>query len=213
MKKKMTLCLLTAMLLGLCGCGQAPQPEEATCGHEAYSDLIARLETKDYDGARALIDAMEGSTEPAPSAEIPQAVSGESVTADVEMVELTQQNVKDYFEFVEEIQIGEPSFCTQYVTLKEEYRDRLLSVENVLVNISCLRCEAYGSINLEEEEFRPEYYEPLSREKEYRVLELDNTGSGWITSMTVFSDRGCFPDYAMDVTIETGSGTLVFLAQ
>ena len=71
MKKRVSLYLLTAMLFGLCACGQVSQPEKATCGHEAYTDLITRLETKDYDGARALIDAMEGSTEPVSSAEIP----------------------------------------------------------------------------------------------------------------------------------------------
>lgn len=203
MKKGKLLCFLTVLVLVLCACSAGAEPGESP---SPYDGLIAALEAGDYDGARAMIDAME--TQPV---QTEPAIDTEPVIyADLELVELGQSNVRDYFEFVEEFQIGEQSWCTQYVRLKEEYRDRLLSVEDVLLNVSCLRCEAYGSIDLEEEEFRPEYYDPVSREKEERVLEVDNSGSGWLTGMTVFSDRGYFPDYAMDVEITSGSGKLAF---
>ena len=211
MKRMRVFCLMLALLMLLCACGAGTKPEET---QSPYDALISRLEAGDYDGARAMIDAMEGQIAPAeteaPETQMPAPQTESVVYADIEIVELDQYNARDYFEFREEFQIGEQSWCTQYVALKEEYRDRLLSVEDVLLQMSCLRCEAYGTIDLEEEEFRPEYYEPTSREKEIRVLELENTGSGWLTGMTVFSDRGYFPDYAMDVEIISGSGKLVF---
>lgn len=220
MKKTMCVCLILGLLCSLWGCSQALQPETTACGHEVYADLIARLEAKDYAGAYGLIAAMEqvsAASETAiaetavaePAAAQPEAV----ISADTEVVELTRDNVREYFEFTEEFQIGEQSWCTQYIRLKEEYRSRLISVEDVFLQVSCLRCEAYGSIDLEEEEFRPEYYDPVFRDKEFRVLELEKTGSAWLTGMTVFSDRGCFSDYAMDVEIESGSGTLVLSAK
>ena len=211
MKRMRIFCLTAALLMLLCACGAGTQSEET---QSPYDALISRLEAGDYDGARAMIDAMEGQTAPAeteaPETHMPAAQPESVIYADIEIVELNQYNARDYFEFREEFLIGQQSHCTQYIALKEEYRDRLLSVEDVLLQVSCLRCEAYGTIDLEEEEFRPEYYEPTSREKEVRVLELENTGSGWLTGMTVFSDRGYFPDYAMDVEIISGSGKLVF---
>lgn len=213
MKKRICICLVIGLLCSLWGCSRAQQPEEVSCGHEPYSQLISRLEAGDYAGARSLIDAMEGTAEPVQSAQTHQPVPEEPIAMDFEMIELTEYNVKDYFEFTEEFQIGEQSWCTQYVRLKEEYRSRLISVEDVFLQVSCLRCEAYGSIDLEEEEFRPEYYDPLSRDKEFRVLELEDTGDAWITGMTVFADRGYFPDYTMDVEIESGSGKLILSAK
>lgn len=211
MKKIRVACLMLTLLMLLCACSTGTQPEETRA---PYAGVIDRLEAGDYDGAREMIDAMEGQTVPAeadaPETQMPAAQAESVIYADIEVVELDRYNVGEYFEFQEEFQIGEQSWCTQYIRLKEEYRDRLLSVEDVLLQVSCLRCEAYGSIDLEEEEFRPEYYEPTSREKEIRVLELENTGSGWLTGMTVYSDRGYFPDYAMDVEILSGSGKLVF---
>ena len=214
MKKMMCLCLALVLLCSLWGCSQAQQPETASCGHEAYADLIARLEAKDYAGAHGLINDMAGGSAAAETVSVESSAKQpeDTVTVDIEVVELTRDNVREYFEFTEEFQIGEQSWCIQYIQLKEEYSRRLISVEDVFLQVSYLRCEAYGSIDLEEEEFRPEYYDPVFRDKEFRVLELESTGSAWLTGMTVFSDRGCFPDYAMDVKIESGSGTLVFSA-
>lgn len=216
MKKWICLSLVFSLLAGLCACGQAQQPGNTPCGHEAYSGLIACLEAGDYDGARSLIDAMEGSTGeqttqllPAATGEMLQEETAAPDFSDCEAVELTEYNIKEYFEFAEEFYIGEQSWCTQYITLKEEYRNRLLSMQKVTVEVSYLRSDAYGRIDLEEEEFQAEYYDILSREKEIRTLELEEDGVGWITDMSQFSDRGYFPDYAMDVEIESGSGTLV----
>lgn len=206
--------LIAVLCCILCGCGAQAEPEGTT---SLYMGVIERLEAGDYDGARAQIDALEGLRETAEMETVPKqstVTQPDSVIhADMEIVELTQDNVRYYFEFVEEFVIGEPSHCTQYITLKEEYRDRLLSVEDAFLNVTLLRCEAYGSIDLEEEEFRADYYDPISQKKEARTLELDYNGSGWITGMTVYSDSGCFPDYAMDVQIESGSGKLVFSAE
>ena len=214
MKRMRVFCLLTALLMLLCACGAGAAPEET---QSPYAGLIDRPEAGDYDGARAMINAMEGQTVPAeteaPETQTPAAQTESVIYADIEIVELNQYNARDYFEFQEEFQIGEQSWCTQYITLKEEYRDRLISQEDVLLEVSCLRCEAHGSIDLEEEEFSPEYYVPISREKEARILELDHTGSGWLTGMTVYSNRGYFPDYAMDVEITSGSGKLIFSAE
>lgn len=211
MRKFQLLCLLTAFLMLLCACGTGTRPEETW---SSYAGVIDRLEAGDYDGARAMIDAMEEQMVPAETErvteQVPAAQTEAVIHADVEIVELDRDNVRYYFEFQEEFQIGEQSWCTQYIRLKEEYRDRLISVEDILLQVSCLRCDAYGSVDLEEEEFRPEYYDPTSREKEIRVLEVENTGNGWITGMSVFSDRGYFPDYAMDVEIISGSGKLIF---
>ena len=228
MKKKLTVCLLAALMLLLCACGQATQPETVSCGHEAYSDLIARLEAGDYNGARSLIDTMEGRQIPAETvpatlpqtapavqteATLPPAVTDSGVTADVEIVELTIYNMRDYFTFEEEYYISEASGCTQYITLKEEYRNRLLSVENVKLEVTYLLCNAFGKIDLEEEEFQSEYFDVISREKETKTLELDSNGMGWISRMLYFSRKGYFPDFAMDVEIESASGKLVLSAQ
>ena len=61
MKKSMTLCVAAVMLLALCACGARTEPETV---RSPYDGLIACLEAGDYDGARAMIDAMEKNKEP-----------------------------------------------------------------------------------------------------------------------------------------------------
>lgn len=217
MKKSMTLCVAAVMLLALCACGARTEPETV---RSPYDGLIACLEAGDYDGARAMIDAMEKNKEPLETeiaetdtaAIRPPEVQPESVIhADIELVELTPHNVREYFEFTEEFHIGEQSSCTQYITLKEEYRDRLLSLEKAQLEISFQCCNAYGSIDLEEGEFQSDFYEPISQEKVW--LELDNNGSAWLNGMIPYSNRGYFPEYAMDVEIASGTGTLILTAE
>ncbi len=225
MKKKLSVCLIAAVMLLLCGCHQAQQPEADSCGHEAYSDLIARLEAKDYDGARSVIDILEGRETPAetasPETQLPAQAETDQppvqtdpvITADMEIVELTKYNVRDYFTFEEQYYISDKSGCTQYITLKEEYRDRLVAVEEAKVEVTYLLCEAHGKINLEAETFRSEYFDVISRERASKTLELDSNGMGWISQMLYFSRRGYFPDFAMDVEIKSGSGKLILAAE
>ena len=225
MKKSLTICMIAAMLLLLCACGAGTEPKAT---QSPYADVIARLEAGDYDGARSLIDIMEGkqdSTETEaqetvaletapPETQLPvqmETIQTEPVAAaDRKIVELTKETVREYFEFKEELHFGTQSGCTQYITLKEAYSDQLLAMENVKVEVSYLWSNAYGKIDLEEEEFRAEYYDILSREKEVRTLEPDSNGMAWISEMLSFSKKGYFPNYAMDVTIESGSGKLIF---
>ena len=68
---------------------------------------------------------------PTQVATMPSATEPDSVTGNFEIVELTSYNVRDYFAFEETFYIADKSGCTQYVTLKEEYRDRLIAAENI----------------------------------------------------------------------------------
>jgi len=221
MKKMMSVCLIFAMLFALCACGQAKPSEATACGHEAYSDLIARLEAKDFDGARSLIDTMEGHE--VPEATIPiqtekpmeqvQPIPAETeaqpqILEQGQTVELTKYNVGDYFEFREIYYISAQSQCQQYITLKDEYKDRLIALEDVKIEVAYLLCEAHGEADLSSEQFRPEYFEITSQETEVRTLKPDSDGIGWINRMLYFKN-GFFPDFAMDVEIRSGSGKLV----
>lgn len=223
MKKIISVCLILAVLFSLCACASEQKPAEVPCGHEAYSDLIARLEAKDFDGARSIIDILEGRETPVETVptetEIPEIpVQAETmqpteqpdsaVTVDMEIVELTKYNVNDYFEFRETYYISAQSQCIQYITLKDEYKDRLIALEDVKIEVSYLLCEAHGEADLKAEEFRPEYFEITSQEQEVRTLKPDSDGIGWINRMIYFKN-GYFPEFAMDVEIMSGSGKLV----
>ena len=217
--------MIAAVMLLLCGCHQAQQPQADFCGHEAYSDLIARLEAKDYEAARSIIDILEGrelaAETASPETQLPvqaetvqtPAVPDSVITADMEIVELTEYTVRDYFTFEEQFFISDKSGCMQYITLKEEYRDRLIAVEEAKVEVNYLLCEAHGKINLKAETFRSEYFDVTSRERVSKTLELDSNGMGWISQMLYFSRRGYFPDFAMDVEIRSGSGKLILAAE
>jgi len=247
MKKIMSVCLIFGLVVSLCACASGQEPAEAACGHEAYSDLIARLEAKDFDGARSLIDAMEGPTATEPSA-TSQEEPLDSDSASIDMiieemgyeplqkedffgddskfsleieispdllqkgdtVELTQYNVNDYFEFVDDYLIAERSSCNQYIVLKEEYADRLISAENVRIDVSYLMTNAYGEIDMKAEEFKSEYFDITSKQRLSDTLELDRNNTAWIAQPTYSNRKGCFQDFVMDVEIESGSGTLVF---
>lgn len=229
MKKRLSICLVIALLSTLCACGEAKKPEEAACGHEAYADLIARLEAKDFAGARSIIDIMEGRGTPeetvpaetqtqeteAPGVSVqtepvlPEVTQPTSVvTADMEIVELTKYNVKDYFEFRETYYVSAQSQCQQYIALKEEYKNRLIAMEEVKLEVSYLLCEAHGEADLASEQFRPEYFEVTSQEAEVRTLKPDDDGIFWINRM-LYHRKGFFPDFAMDVEIRSGSGKLI----
>lgn len=223
MKKKLSICLLIALLCTLCACGTAKQPETTACGHEAYADLIARLEAKDFDGARSIIDILENreipaATEPektpgkiavVPTEPVPPVTDTPYVvTGDFEVVELTKYNVNDYFEFRETYYISARSQCQQYITLKEEYRNRIIALEDVKLDVAYLLCEAHGEADLKAEQFQPEYFEITSQETEVRTLKPDSDGIAWINQMLYFKN-GCFPDFAMDVEITYASGKII----
>lgn len=221
MKKILTLCMAAALIFTLCACG-AQQNTEAECGHEAYSDLFARLEAGDYDGARSLIDAMEGhpKTETVPPAQVqPDPVQTQTVPAaqetqtqmmqEGETVELTKYNARDYFELVEDYYFGEQTRCIQYIALKEEYKNRLMHMENVRVEVSCLVSDAYGKVDLAAEAFRSEYFDITSKDRQNITVEIDSDGTGRISHISYSAKKGCFPDFLMDVEIESGSGKLL----
>ena len=223
MKKKLSISLVIVLLCTLCACGTAKQPEPTVCGHEAYLDLIARLEAKDFDGARSIIDILEGRGIPAatesetapevviiePVEPVPPATEPQSVVAgDYEVVELTRYNVKDYFEFRETYYISARSQCQQYITLKEEFRNRLVALEDVKLDVAYLLCEAHGEADLKAEQFHPEYFEITSQETEVRTVKPDKDGIAWINQMLYFKN-GYFPDFAMDVEITYGSGRII----
>lgn len=225
MKKIMSVCLIFGLVVSLCACASGQEPVEAACGHEAYSDLIARLEAKDFDGARSIIDILEGQENPVatvmvettaaetPAQEeptLPPAQPGSVVTADMEIVKLTQYNVNEYFEFVDDYLISERSGCNQHIVLKEEYADRLISAENVRIDVSYLMTNAYGEIDMKAEEFKSEYFDITSKQRLSDTLELDRNNTAWIAQPTYSNRKGCFQDFVMDVEIESGSGTLVF---
>lgn len=214
MKKSVTLCVVVLMLLVLCACGPRTEPETA---QSPYDGLIARLEAGDYAGARAMIDAMEAGSQETETAAEEAVQSSRTATypdsviqTDMEIVEL-EHNFWEYFEFVEEFHIAEQSSCSQYITLKAEYRDRLLSLEGARLEVTFQLANAYGSIDLEEGEFQSELYEPISTKTEF--LELDNTGTAWLNGWIPYSSRGYFPEYAMDVEILSGSGKMILTAQ
>lgn len=225
MKKIMSVCLIFGLVVSLCACASGQEPAKAACGHEAYSDLIARLEAKDFDGARSIIDILERQENPVATVMVettaaetlaqeeptlPPAQPGSVVTADMEIVKLTQYNVNDYFEFVDDYLIAERSGCNQYIVLKEEYADRLISAENVRIGVSYLMTNAYGEIDMKAEEFKSEYFDITSKQRLSDTLELDRNNTAWIAQPTYSNRKGCFQDFVMDVEIESGSGTLVF---
>ena len=231
MKKIMSLCFAVVMLVQLCACSAQAEPEETK---SPYSDVIARLEAGDYDGARSLIDMMEdaGQTEETvlpqtqPAAEATQPDGTEPVqyhpaetepqpaaVHNEEIVELAEYNVKDYFELSTTYYVGEDSGCSQTVELKEEYKDRLLRLENVTVTISYLEADAFGTVDVSENEFQEEYFDILSTEKQRMTVEIDEDGLGWITRIPYSRKKGCFPGYAADMGMETGSGKLILTAE
>ena len=217
MKRIMTVCVVLAMVFGMCACSAQSAPEPTV---SAYADVIARLEDGDFDGARSLIDAMEGGEVPletvSGASQLPEMTlpSGQPEPVDTthcETVELAQYNVREYFTFEERFYIGKESGCTQYIILKEEYRDRLAAMENVKLEVSYLLCEAHGTIDQKAEQFRSEYYEPISRKE--LTVELDSNGMGIISNMSYNTRKGYFPDYAMDMEITSGSGKLFLRMQ
>lgn len=221
MKKIWTVFVILMALL-ICGCSAQSEPEPPKT---IYDDVVARLEAGDYDGARFLIDVLEAreasETAPAETWESEMPVQAETtspaaepdsvVAGNFEIVELTEYNARDYLTFEETFYIADKSGCSQYVTLKKEYRDRLISVENVNLQVTFLHCQAYGQVDLQAGEFLPEYYDSISEKQ--MDLELDRDGTGWISRMLYYSKKGYFPDYAMDVVIKSASGRLILSAE
>ncbi len=98
MKKTIALLLAAMLMFTFCACGSSepiPKPGENSTAEvevqevekipEKYAGLIERIETGDYDGAVAMIDAMR----PAP------------VIPDIVEVTITTDNFFDYFEYKE----------------------------------------------------------------------------------------------------------------
>ena len=90
MKRAVLAILILSLCLGLCACGQ-PQVIEKEVEKivevvpEKYQDLFNALEAEDYNGAHAIITAMEPEPETPP----------------IKEVKITTANFFDYFEYVE----------------------------------------------------------------------------------------------------------------
>lgn len=210
--------LLLAVCLVLVGCGAAPAAE-VSCGHEAYQVLIDALEQKDYDAARAIIDAMEGKAEPIETAAhetaAPETVAPavQAAVEELETVELTRQNLLDYFELKEEYIFEDTVQCYQHFLLREEYKKRLVDIRDVTVEISCFDATAYGELDRGDQLFFPGSYEMTTGELEHKSVAITNLGEGFIALSEYDAKGGCFSGYQMDIAITDVSGTLVLSEQ
>ena len=217
MKKVLRFCLAIVVLCSFSACGQAEKQGNA------YDDVIARLEAGDYDGARLLIDIMEVSTatehvKPT-EAETESVMQTETVItatepekvipSEYERIELNQYNVRDYFALGEQYFIAEVSRYFQYITLKEEYRNRLISAENVSIELTYLLTDAYGTINQKAEWFDVEYFDIVSKNKEQKTVDVDGQSRYGIFQAEYSPRHGCFQNFPMDTEIVSGSGTLI----
>ena len=90
MKRTLSAILVLALCLALCACGASapaptpePTPNPSELLYNKYADIIDALEAEDYDGAVEAVNAMR----PAP---------------EITEVEITMDNLWDYFEIVED---------------------------------------------------------------------------------------------------------------
>ena len=77
-------------------------------------------------------------------------------------------------------------------------------------------CELYaiaGRSREKAEQFRSEYFDIVSQERETKTLPMGEDNLVWISRMLYFNRKGYFPDYAMDVEIRSGSGKLILAAE
>ncbi len=131
MKKLTVLILVLAIALTLCACGETASVEkevEVPVIPDEYKDLIAAIESEDFDTAQKLLDAMK----PVPE------------TPPIKEVKITTENFFDYFEYVElpefnrriekdsngdiKVLMVNPAFV-----LRDEYKIAVESIDNSTV--------------------------------------------------------------------------------
>lgn len=224
MKNALCFCLVFAVVCSFCGCGNEQKTEEIQTSYGIYSDLIDRLEAGEYEAARRMIYEMEGiiPTEailptkeqdpPAAQTEAPKPVfeTENTLPAEYETVELNRYNVNDYFELREQYFVAELSRYVQYITLKEEYRDRLVSAENVKLELTYLVTDAYGSIDQKAERFDVDYFDITSGTAEQKIISVQDCSRETVFQSEYSAKRGCFRDFPMDTEIVFASGSLIF---
>lgn len=216
MKKIFAALLTLSLCCALMACGYEAAETEETCGHEQYLELIAALEEKNYDAVRALIDDMEGKAKTVPMETAVQETVQTETTAptpqaysDVVEVELTRQNLLDYFELREDYIFEGTVRCYQNFQLREEYKKRLVDILGATVEISYFAAKAYGELDHGDQLFFADRYDQITGELEYLKTEITKNGEGYLSVGVYDTKKGCFDDYLMDIAITEVTGKLV----
>lgn len=174
MKRLLTIMLLIVLCLSCVGCGTSEEP--VPCGHEPYLPLIALLESGEYEGAKNWINdtyaIVETETVPA-TGDIPAAAETTAPTPKnpgTDKIEVTSENFLDYFEYTIDYDFRENAFgevervwAMEYIRLKEEYVPRLISGNEIAVELAYHRVWSKGTLDYENKTFIPNgEYEPSS---------------------------------------------------
>lgn len=222
MKKTISLLCCLMLVMSLSGCGEKTEAPVVQPPQQKYPQIVERLDAGDYDGARALIDAMEGisATEPvsetqpaptetqAPPAQIqPQTLSPEEGS----VIQLTKENAKDYFEATVNFFNGDEKSFHQAIALKPEYQSRVIRLEEVTLEVSYLLCNAHGSVDDRNGEFTAEGFEVTSDEKQTMKVTIDNSNTGYLSNGTYVKNKGYFPNFAIETEILSGTGRLILM--
>lgn len=217
MKKINSVVFAALLLLSLCACGSREAAVPTQSMQAEYQQIMDKLEAADYDGARALIDTMEGTTAATQSAEetsaptqsVSQPVQSASQSQTGITVILTEENAEEYFEIhTQYIFASVPSFY-QAVFLKEEYAQRMLSTQDVSLEVSYLLSNAHGTVDGEAQDFFAERYEVLDDQPRTAQIEILGAGAASLTQGEYNKKRGYFPDFAVDIEFTGASGTLI----
>lgn len=218
MKKRYVWFITTVFCLSLIGCGSRPSAD-ISCGHEAYGSLLQALEEGNYQEAQAIILEMENQegeqSEPvsAPTVQTETSAVTETVPENLlkgTVVELTEENVNDYFEIVEEYSTGAHFGCTILVKLKKEFQEDLVSVDQVVLDVSYIPVVHYGQPDKENEEFESEYFDPISSEVQTKHVEIPASGEGHFLSCSYNDVKKCFEFYPLEIELSGGRGSLIF---
>lgn len=160
--------------------------DEKAALYDKYADICDCLESKDYDKAIEIIEAMR------------QTVKSEPLT-ETETIPLTLDNWDTYFTLDHEIEVGEgrdaygnilESYYKVHLVLKPEYKEKLVSmtgemgyecdnVTHVVTNID----KATGLFDTEIIESGPANGEVLAREHSSTTITLDNSEGTWLIAV------------------------------
>ena len=219
MKKNRMVCLMIALVMLLCACGNSEGTEVTQPTQGKYQPLIDRLEAGDYDAARAMIDAMDGKkeellptetegAEALPAETVRQTEAAVISVPDGNRVELTKENVKEYFEVTENFFRGPKPGFEVGLALKEEYAGKLAAVEDAAVKVSFLTAEAHGTVDASGE-FQGAGY-VITGEGNPTWVEISDGGLGSLANGSYAEKKGYFPEYPVDVVLTDGRGVLIF---
>lgn len=219
MKRIISLTCSAVLMLSLFGCGAQRETPETQPVAGKFQQIIEKLDAGDYDGARALIDEMEGipSGESAPQTQ-PTETEGEEQPPQVQpqtappsegtVIQLTAENAWEYFEATVNFFNGDEKSFHQAIALKPEYRSRVVRLEDVALEVTYLLSNAYGSVDERNGEFSAERFEVISDEMTMEVT-IDNSNTGYLSNGTYVAKKGYFPNFAIETQIVSGSGRLI----